>query len=239
MDARRASPPTSAASRAATPWPRYAIKANSSLGVLRVFAEAGCGFDIVSGGELARVLAAGADPAKVIFSGVGKTHAEMRQALAAGIGCFNVESEAELDVLNAVGARRRTPRGGQHPHQSERRPEDASLHLDRPQGQQVRRRPRPRGRRSTGMRLRCKGLRGGRHRLPHRLADHRRLALPRGPRARARPGRGHREGRHPAAPPRLRRRPGHRLQRRHAPAADALWQQLLRASTRAASDGAG
>ena len=80
----------------------YAMKANSSLGVLRVFAEAGCGFDIVSGGELARVLAAGADPAKIIFSGVGKTRAEMRQALAAGIGCFNVESEAELDVLNAV-----------------------------------------------------------------------------------------------------------------------------------------
>ncbi|NDZ15087.1 diaminopimelate decarboxylase [Variovorax sp. WS11] len=80
----------------------YAIKANSSLGVLRVFAAAGCGFDIVSGGELARVLAAGADPAKVIFSGVGKTKQEMRQALAAGIGCFNVESEAEIDVLNAV-----------------------------------------------------------------------------------------------------------------------------------------
>jgi len=80
----------------------YAIKANSSLGVLRVFAEAGCGFDIVSGGELERVLAAGADPAKVIFSGVGKTRGEMRQALAAGIGCFNVESEAEIDVLNAV-----------------------------------------------------------------------------------------------------------------------------------------
>ncbi|MDA7416484.1 diaminopimelate decarboxylase [Xenophilus arseniciresistens] len=80
----------------------YAIKANSSLGILRVFAEAGCGFDIVSGGELARVLAAGADAAKVIFSGVGKTRAEMRQALAAGIGCFNVESEAEIDVLNEV-----------------------------------------------------------------------------------------------------------------------------------------
>ena len=80
----------------------YAMKANPSLGVLRVFAEAGCGFDIVSGGELARALAAGADPAKVIFSGVGKTRGEMRQALAAGIACFNVESEAELDVLNAV-----------------------------------------------------------------------------------------------------------------------------------------
>lgn len=80
----------------------YAMKANSSLGVLRVFAEAGCGFDIVSGGELARVLAIGAEPARIIFSGVGKTRAEMRQALAAGIGCFNVESEAELEVLNEV-----------------------------------------------------------------------------------------------------------------------------------------
>lgn len=80
----------------------YAMKANSSLGILRVFAQAGCGFDIVSGGELARVLAVGADPAKIIFSGVGKTRAEMRQALAAGIGCFNVESEEELDVLSEV-----------------------------------------------------------------------------------------------------------------------------------------
>jgi diaminopimelate decarboxylase len=78
----------------------YAMKANSSLGVLRVFAEAGCGFDIVSGGELSRALAVGADPARIIFSGVGKTRAEMKQALDAGIGCFNVESEAELDVLN-------------------------------------------------------------------------------------------------------------------------------------------
>ena len=80
----------------------YAMKANSSLGVLQVFAQAGCGFDIVSGGELQRVLAAGGDPAKVIFSGVGKTPTEMRQALSAGIGCFNVESVAELEVLNAV-----------------------------------------------------------------------------------------------------------------------------------------
>lgn len=80
----------------------YAMKANSSLAILQVFAQAGCGFDIVSGGELARVLAAGGDPAKVIFSGVGKTRAEMKQALQVGIGCFNVESEAELDVLSAV-----------------------------------------------------------------------------------------------------------------------------------------
>ena len=80
----------------------YAVKANSNLALLQLLAGAGCGFDIVSGGELARVLAIGADPAKVIFSGVGKTRAEMRQALQAGIGCFNVESTAELDVLGTV-----------------------------------------------------------------------------------------------------------------------------------------
>ena len=80
----------------------YAMKANSSLAVLQVFAQAGCGFDIVSAGELARVLAAGGQAADVIFSGVGKTRDEMRTALQAGIACFNVESEAELDVLNQV-----------------------------------------------------------------------------------------------------------------------------------------
>jgi len=80
----------------------YAMKANSSLAVLQLFARAGCGFDIVSGGELARVLAAGGDPATVVFSGVGKTRAEMREALGVGIGCFNVESEAELEVLSGV-----------------------------------------------------------------------------------------------------------------------------------------
>ena len=80
----------------------YAMKANSSLGVLQVFAQAGCGFDIVSGGELERVLAAGGEAAKVIFSGVGKTAREMRRALELGIGCFNVESEAELHVLSRV-----------------------------------------------------------------------------------------------------------------------------------------
>ena len=80
----------------------YAMKANSSLGILRLLAAAGCGFDIVSGGELERVLAAGGDPRRTIFSGVGKTRTEMRQALAAGIACFNVESEGELEVLNEV-----------------------------------------------------------------------------------------------------------------------------------------
>ena len=80
----------------------YAMKANSSLAILQVFAQAGCGFDIVSGGELERVLAAGGKPGDIIFSGVGKTRAEMRAALEVGIGCFNVESEAELEVLSEV-----------------------------------------------------------------------------------------------------------------------------------------
>jgi len=89
----------------------YAMKANSNLAVLQTFAEAGCGFDIVSGGELARVLAAGGDPARVVFSGVGKTRAEMRQALRAGVRCFNVESVDELEHLNgeALALGRRAP----------------------------------------------------------------------------------------------------------------------------------
>ena len=82
----------------------YAMKANSSLAVLQTFAEAGCGFDIVSGGELARVLAVGVDAARIVFSGVGKTHSEMRQALEAGVLCFNVESDGELEVLSQVAA---------------------------------------------------------------------------------------------------------------------------------------
>jgi diaminopimelate decarboxylase len=82
----------------------YAMKANSTLAVLQTFAQAGCGFDIVSGGELERVLAAGGTASKVIFSGVGKTRAEMKHALEAGVMCFNVESEAELDVLSEVAA---------------------------------------------------------------------------------------------------------------------------------------
>lgn len=80
----------------------FAVKANGNIGVLNVLARLGSGFDIVSGGELARVLAAGGDPQKVVFSGVGKTRDEMAQALKAGIYCFNVESAAELYVLNDV-----------------------------------------------------------------------------------------------------------------------------------------
>ncbi|MEM5388001.1 diaminopimelate decarboxylase [Paraburkholderia phymatum] len=79
-----------------------AVKANSNLAVLNLFARMGAGFDIVSGGELARVLAAGGKAENTVFSGVGKSVAEMREALAAGVKCFNVESIPELDRLNAV-----------------------------------------------------------------------------------------------------------------------------------------
>jgi diaminopimelate decarboxylase len=82
----------------------YAVKANSNVAILALLARLGSGFDIVSAGELARVLHAGGDPAKVVFSGVGKTVAEIEQALAAGIRCFNVESAAELRRLDEVAA---------------------------------------------------------------------------------------------------------------------------------------
>jgi diaminopimelate decarboxylase len=83
----------------------YAVKANANLGVLDVFARLRSGFDIVSAGELARVVAAGGDPRHVVFSGVGKTAAEMETALAADILCFNVESAPELSLLAAVADR--------------------------------------------------------------------------------------------------------------------------------------
>lgn len=80
----------------------YAVKANSNLGVLNVLARLGAGFDIVSAGELERVLAAGGDPARVVFSGVGKQAGEIRRALAVGIKCFNVESIPELQRIDCV-----------------------------------------------------------------------------------------------------------------------------------------
>jgi len=80
----------------------YAVKANSNLAILNLFARLGAGFDIVSGGELARVLAAGGEPNKIVFSGVGKSADEIRAALKAGIHCFNVESESELHRLDRV-----------------------------------------------------------------------------------------------------------------------------------------
>ncbi|MGO4880634.1 MAG: diaminopimelate decarboxylase [Bryobacteraceae bacterium] len=84
----------------------YAVKANSSLGILALLAQAGAGFDIVSGGELYRVLRAGGDPRKVVFSGVGKTAAEVDYALESGIHMFNCESQPELALIDALAARR-------------------------------------------------------------------------------------------------------------------------------------
>lgn len=83
----------------------YAVKANSNIGVLSVLAKLGSGFDIVSGGELARVIEAGGDMSKVVFSGVGKTPEEIEFALQQGIHCFNVESEPELERINAVAGK--------------------------------------------------------------------------------------------------------------------------------------
>jgi diaminopimelate decarboxylase len=80
----------------------YAMKANSNLAILNLLARLGSGFDIVSGGELARAIAAGADPGRIVFSGVGKTEEEMARALQLGILCFNLESASELDHLNRV-----------------------------------------------------------------------------------------------------------------------------------------
>ena len=85
----------------------YAMKANGNLAILRLLARAGAGFDIVSGGELHRVLKAGGDPAKIVFSGVGKTADEIDAALAAGIFAFNCESEPELALVDALAHRRR------------------------------------------------------------------------------------------------------------------------------------
>ncbi len=82
----------------------YSVKANANIAILNLLARLGCGFDIVSGGELQRVLKAGGDPGKIVFSGVGKNTEEMRLALTAKILCFNVESEAELNALNQIAA---------------------------------------------------------------------------------------------------------------------------------------
>ncbi|WP_425551415.1 diaminopimelate decarboxylase [Acinetobacter baylyi] len=83
----------------------FAVKSNSNLAVLNVLAKLGSGFDIVTGGELARVLAAGGDPGKIVFSGLGKSEADIQKALEVGIACFNVESYAELDRIQKVAVR--------------------------------------------------------------------------------------------------------------------------------------
>jgi len=84
----------------------YAVKANSNIAILRLLASLGSGFDIVSGGELERVLAAGGDPSKVVFSGVGKSPEEIERALEVGIRCFNVESASELHLIEQIAVAR-------------------------------------------------------------------------------------------------------------------------------------
>ena len=124
----------------------YAVKANSSLAILALLAKAGAGFDIVSGGELYRVLQAGGDPAKVVFSGVGKTADEVEYALASGIHSFNCESESELALIDAMAARRGREGGIRDPRQSRRGRLDAPVYLDRTQPAQIRHRDRRSGR---------------------------------------------------------------------------------------------
>ncbi len=95
------------------------MKSNSNLAVLRTIANLGGGFDIVSGGELQRVIAAGGDPRKCVFAGVGKTEAEIEFALKQNIYCFNVESEPELQRINQVAARLKENRARRRARESE------------------------------------------------------------------------------------------------------------------------
>ena len=112
----------------------FAVKANSNIAILKLLASLGSGFDIVSGGELRRVLAAGGDAGKVVFSGVGKSAAEIELALTAGIRCFNVESASELALIERIAR----DLNKSHPSRSDSTPDvdakDTSLYLNRPQG---------------------------------------------------------------------------------------------------------
>ena len=188
------------------------MKANSNLAVLDVLARLGAGFDIVSGGELARVLAAGGDPAKVVFSGVGKTEWEIEQALQADIMCFNIESAAELDRIDAVARRLRRTRTHLGAREPGRRPAHSSLHLDGTEGQQVRRRTRGDAR-AVSIGAVAARRRSGRNRLSYRITGHRARALPRRYGPITRPRRRDRRHRQPTAAHRLRRRPRHPLRR--------------------------
>ena len=127
----------------------YAVKANSTLAVLSLLARAGCGFDIVSGGELFRVLKAGGDPARVVFSGVGKTAEEIEFALRSGIDNFNCESEAELAQIDAIAGQPGHDRALFPARESGRGRRHAPLHQHRPARSQIRRRYRGRAPLST------------------------------------------------------------------------------------------
>ena len=171
----------------------YAMKANSSLAVLQTFAQAGCGFDIVSGGELERVLAAGGDPSQ---GGVLRRRQDARRD-AAGARRPACAASTSRAKPSSTCCRRWPSRAGrtaprQPARQPRRRRRHAPLHLHRPEGQQVRHRARAARLPPIAAPPRCPGMRGGRHRLPHRLADHRARPVPRRARPRARPGRGRR-----------------------------------------------
>ena len=142
----RRSPGTGRCSTRSLPGSRhlicYAVKANSNLAILALFAQLGSGFDIVSGGELFRVLKAGGDPRKVVFSGVGKRDDELAFALDVGVGTINVESAGELRAALGGGAAAQGPRAHRAPREPGRRSQDPPLHLHRPEGEQVRHRRR-------------------------------------------------------------------------------------------------
>ncbi len=199
----------------------YALKANSSLAVIRTFAALGAGADVVSGGELAQALAAGVPANRIVFAGVGKTRDEMARALDAGIMEFNVESDSELRVLSEVAVSRGRAAPVAVRIQSRRRRGDAREDFDRPQAGQVR---HPLGARDGNLPSggRPAGNRGRRNRRPHRLAVDQPQALPRGVRADGGtrpPPAGRRRGA-PAA--RSRRWPRHRLPWRAAARAVGL-----------------
>jgi diaminopimelate decarboxylase len=188
----RCSTPLAAYQRALAGRPHlvcYAMKANSSLAVLQTFRPAGCGFDIVSGGELARVLAAGGDPARVVFSGVGKTRRRDAPGAAGRRALLQRREPAELGACRPWPSPRWAHRAGQPAREPRRRRRHPPLHLDRPEATtssawRTTRRWRP-----TGRPQRCRAAGGG-HRLPHRLADHADRALSRRAGPPARPGRG-------------------------------------------------
>ena len=147
----------------------YAVKANSSLGILALLAKAGAGFDIVSGGELYRVLQAGGDASKVVFSGVGKTAGEVDYALASGIRMFNCESEPELALIDALAARRGVKAG----FAMRVNPDvDAATHPYISTGLREHKFGIDIARRGSGLRARARFAEpGGRRReLPHRIA---------------------------------------------------------------------
>ena len=166
----------------------YAMKANSNQAVIKLLGNLGAGADVVSEGELRRALAAGIAPARIMFSGVGKTAREMDFALAAGIHCFNVESEPELEAAVGARRRRRRHRADLGAHQSRRRRQDPSQDRHRQGREQVR---RPLAARPPGLRQGGRAARHPRrrHRHPYRQPDHRAAAVRRRLRAARRPGR--------------------------------------------------